>query len=225
MSLSDRNNLYRCAINHACAADLITTAIKEPWSLSDGIYTDSTGGYLRRLVPVSTWNENRQNYEIRSWYSLGEVCRLNMPMQMVVAVLGPMNGGRRHGYWSKALLHPQKSSLRFKKRSRHTIDGFKETWIPCWREDHDEITREKWLEAMNLDGVLRESLFVVPIPVPEELERQRIVDLGKRQMERIIQLEETPDFQLSTCDGPLAPCPFRICCPSGHPKDGGFDRI
>lgn len=232
----DHTNLYRCAVNHAAAADIIVTAARkgEAWRVPDppnaswisSALMDPGGRQLRRFLAVSSWSDERAFYETRSWFSLGEVCQYRLPMQMVVAVLGVMNGGRRHGYWSKALLHPQHSSLRFRRRSRGSVEGFKETWIPVWREEHDEIDREKWLQGMLDDGVLQESLFVVNIPVPEESEVFKIQELGKRQVDRVSALKLLPEKQLTTCHDPLSPCPFRVCCwsqPESHPQDGGFD--
>lgn len=231
-------NLYRSVMNHAAIADLITTAIRQApnshWILprekskswSSSAFMDPDGSRLRRFIPVSGWSTEREQHEIRSWYGIGEVCMLNMPMQMVVANLGPMNGGRRHGPWSKALLHPQHSSLRFKKRSRGTIDGFKETWLPVFREEHDEIDRGKWLQAMMEDDVLRDVLFVVDIPVPVDHEADRIREMAKGKLDAIAKLRKLPEKQLSTCDGPLAPCPFRDCCwaqPEAAPCSPLFD--
>ncbi len=234
-------SLYDCALNHAAIADIVTTAILQTPTQHqlmngrvDGWQSSAmvSGNYLRRFTAVSSWGKERQAHESRSWYALGEVCRLNMPMQMIVAVLGPLNGARRHGYWSRALLHPTHSSVRFRKRSRATIEGFKETWIPIFREEHDEIERRTWLQGMLEDGVLRDTLIVVDIPVPGELERNRIVDLGKRKMEALNRISwgsELPGKQLSTCDGPLAPCPFRGCCwAQEETKPGpltGFDEL
>lgn len=218
----DSVNVYRSVVNHAAIADIVTTAIRRP---GQPPWDDST---LRRFLPVTAWNDTRKQHEIRSWDGIGEVCRTGLPMQMVVAVLAQTSGGRRHGYWSKALLHPQRSSLRFKKRTRATIEGFKESWIPCWREDHDEITRDKWLQSMMDDGVLQESLFVVNIPVPGELEVRSVNDLAVRQMDRLNGITELPDKQMSTCDGPLHPCEFRHCCwgqTESRPEEGGFDQI
>ncbi len=236
------HNLYRCALNHASIADLVTTSIRKPedqpcktvtkcstWNISSLI--DPGENYLRRFLPVSTWNPERQNHEIRSWFGIGEVCMVKMPMQMIVAILGPMNGGRRHGFWSKGLLHPQKKSLRFRlSRKAHVkIEGFKESWIPVYKEEHDEISRDKWLEAMNEDGVLPDSLFIVNIPVPGELELQRIRDMAARKMDVIARLTELPEKQLSTCHSPLGNCPFVSCCwaqPEVNPcVDGGFNSI
>lgn len=237
---AEHTNLYRSVMNHAAIADVIATAIRQGqnsnWILSrdknrswsSSAFMDSGGSTLRRFIPVSTWNPERQEHETRSWYGIGEVAMLNMPMQLVVANLGPMSGGRRHSPWAKALLHPQHSSLRFKKRSRGTIDGFKETWIPIFREEHDEIGREKWLEAMIADDVLQELLFVVRIPVPGDLEAGRIRDMAKRKLDVMRRTTELPDKQLSTCDGPLAPCPYRGCCwaePETVPTDQSFDAV
>lgn len=233
-------NTHRSALNHAAIADIIATALRKPGTLSCQIplntsenwlssaLVDPEGKSLRRFVPVGTWNVGRAEHERRSWYSIGEVAMMKMPMQMIVAQLGVLNGGRRHGYWSKALLHPRHSHIRFKKRSRGTIDGFKETWIPMWREDHDEIDRATWLQAMFEDDVLQESLFIVDIPYPEESEAQRIRDIAMRKMDVLTRIRELPDKQLSTCDGPLEPCPFRQCCwqqPEAAPTVQDFDAV
>lgn len=233
----DGSNVYRVAVNHSAIADIVATAIRKPgepawlkppavpdWISSASI--DSTGSYLRRFLPVSTWNEDRQRHEIRSWFTLGETATYGLPMQLIVAILGPTAGGRRTGYFSKALLHPSRSSLRFRLRSRKTVEGFKESFTSIYREEHDQISREQWLDAMHADGVLADSLFVVHVPVPGELEIQAIRDLAKRRLDALPL--ELPDRQLSTCDGPLAACPFRVCCwsqPESRPDDGGFDEV
>lgn len=233
LELSDSLNVYRTAMNHAAIADLVVTAVKSRWQILPPI-----GGwvpaclrganYLRRFLAVSHWNEDRELFERQSWYCLGEVAHYRIPMQLVVANIGHMSGGRRVGYWSKALLHPQRSHLRFKRKSRGTIEGFKESWSPVYREDNDRISRDQWLQSMLEDDVLQESLFVVNIPVPEEAECRRIEELAKRQLNRVQQIRELPDRQLSTCFDPIRPCPFRVCChgqTESGPELGGFDRI
>ncbi len=237
----DKHNVYRAVMNHAGIADIVTTAIRKEgqsaWlpigksrdiNWNSSCLIDPTGNFLRRFVPAGSWNQERQEHEIRSWYGLAEVCMAKLPMQMVVAQLGNMNGGRRHGHWSKALLHPRNAGIRFKLRSRMTIDGFKETWIPVWREEHDDIGRQRWLDAMHEDRVLEEVLFVVDIPLPGELEAQRIRDMASRKLDEISKLTALPEKQLSTCDGPLAPCPFRGCCwgePEMAPSSPLFDAV
>lgn len=201
-------------------------SVDSSWSSS--AFVDPTGRFLRRFIPVGNWTPERAQHEMRSWYGLGEVCMAKMPMQMVVAQLGPMNGGRRHNPWAKALLHPQHSSLRFRLRSRARVDGFKETWVPVYREEHDEIERERWLQAMIDDGVLQDLLFVVAIPLPGELEAERIRDMAKRKLDAALAVTKLPEKQLSTCDGPLAPCPFRDCCwgqPETGPNSQLFDAV
>lgn len=238
LEVADATNIYRCAVNHAAVADIAVTATLkgETWATppisstwNPACLMDKSGTHLRRFLAVSSWNDERVFYEKNSWFGLGEVANLQLPMQMVVCVIGTMSGGRRHGHWSKALLHPQHSHLRFKLKRSSTIEGFKETWLPIYREDHDEIGRDRWLQGMYDDGVLQDSLFVVNIPIPPEPECVRIQDLAKRQFERLNHLQEIPDPHLSTCHDPIHPCPFRVCC-WGQPKESpsektGFDRI
>lgn len=235
-------NLYRCVINHAAIADLVVTAIRQngerwvplefPCGQANGWNTSALmspdGSHLRRFLAVSHWSDDRESYERMSWYVYGEIAHFGMPMQMAVAVIGPMTGGRRHSHWAKALLHPSHSELRFRLRRRSKVEGFAESWQVVYREEHDEIARERWLASMHMDEVLNESLFVVNIPVPEESERATIRELAKRQLERLHAITALPEKQLTTCNNPLHPCPFRACCwsqPESRPEDGGFDEL
>jgi hypothetical protein len=237
LELPNRNqHLYPSAISHAAVADMVVTAIRnqnhEVWqpgpdpvdSWISSVQLDPTGTRLRRFLAVSTWSADRELYERQSWYCLGEVAHYGMPMQLVVAVLGPMVNGRRHNPWAKGLLHPQGSDLRFKLRRRSSVEGFKESWKPIYREEHDEIQRERWLGAMAMDEVLPELLFVVEIPVPED--SAAIRKLAAHQLERMAGLRWTPPKQLSTCRNPIHPCPFQACCwgqPETKPSFNGYD--
>jgi hypothetical protein len=239
LDITDSINTYRCAINHAAAADLVVTALRKnnrPWlELPNRVngwkassMMDADGALLRRFLAVSSWNEDREFFEKHSWYVLGDIAHYMMPMQLVVCVLGPMSGGRRRGPWSKAQLHPHHSELRFRVRRRRSLENFKETWLPIYREEHDEIDREKWLACMAQDEVLQESLFVMHIPVPETSRLDAIRELAERQLARAMLTGHIPDKQLSTCHNPIAPCPFRACCwndPEQGPEAGGYDRI
>ena len=229
---------YTSAICHAAAADVIVTAIRqtnnEVWSPGpdpvgswiSSAQMDPAGRRLRRFLAVSGWGDDREAYERQSWYCLGEVAHYEMPMQLVVAVIGPMSGGRRHNAWSKALLHPQGSELRFRLRRRSRVDGFAETWRPIYRYEHDEISRTKWIGSMALDEVLGELLFVREIPVPEPEEAAAIREIAKRQLENLSKIRWTPPKQLTTCLNPIHPCPFRSCCwgkPETKPTFDGYD--
>jgi hypothetical protein len=244
LDIADSTNIYRCAMNHAAAADLVTTVIRqgargEAWidaghahrgappisGWQTSAFMDASSAKLRQFIAVSHWSEEREFFEKHSWKVLGEIAYWGEPMELVVAVLGPMSGGRRHSHWSKAQLHPQGSELRFRIRRRRSTEGFRETWLPVYREDHDEISREKWIQGMLDDDVIRDSLFVVNVPVPDEAALQQIRNLASQQLEnaRIFYL---PAKQLSTCHNPIAPCPFRACCwsePESKPEDGGYD--
>lgn len=239
--IPDPSHIHRSAVNHAAIADIVTSTIRKPsdpaWrtesqmdedGLRDSCFMDSTGTFLRHFIPVTAWGEERQTHEVRSWHCLGQVCQWKMPMQLVVAVLGPVRLGRRSNPWSRGLLHPMRSHLRFKLRNRGMVDGFKETWTPVVREEHAEIDRSKWMQAMLDDGVLRELLFSIEIPVPSAQDMRAIRELRKRQTDKLLSFIRLPGKQLSTCDGPLVPCPFRSCCwssPESVPDDGGFDRV
>lgn len=234
-------HVFATVLDHAAIADIVTIAIRKPgedpwrheyhpdggdWNKAG--YLDPKGTHLRRFIPVSSWSTERARYETRSWAGLGEVCRWKMPMQMVVAVLGPMKNGRRQGHWSRALMHANNKRIRFKLRTASSVKTFKESWIRVRREEHAEISRGRWLHDMLEDDVMQESLFVVDIPVPGEIEAQAIRDLQARQLDKVMRLSTLPEKQMSTCGGPLAPCQFLPCCwgtPEAGPEAGGFDAL
>jgi hypothetical protein len=117
------------------------------------------------------------------------------------------------------------------------VEGFKDSWQPVYREEHDEIPRDRWLQSMRDDDVFSDALFVVNVPVPEAPQIQIIRDLAQRQLQRLDDIlpgklytgpPHIPEKQLTTCRNPLHPCPFRACCwsdPESKPEDGGYDRI
>jgi len=233
---------YQAVINTACLADILATALRkpdvEPWIVPDPTLTphwvssaflDPTASHLRRLVIVSHWSEERKLSEVRSWYSLGEVCQFALPMQMVVAVIGQVRDGRRHSPWCKGLLNPNfHAKIRFQKRQGRNTQGFKDTWEVAWREDHGEIDREKWLQAMLEDDVLREHLFIVDIPVPRETGVKVVREMAARKLTVLRSLRGVPEKQLTGCEGPISPCPFRWCCwddPERAPDRRGYDNL
>ena len=218
----------------ACLADVVTCALRKPgdapWDLppeqplwTPSCYLSSDGLHLRRVVLASSWNDDRHYSECRSWFSLGEVCRYGLPMQMAVIVLGQSRGGKRHGPWARALRHPANKTLRFRKK--HAVsEGFKNTWLDVWREDYDDISTQDWLQGMLNDGVLQDVCFMVEIPVPGEVARQKVLDMGTRKLETLENMKELPDPQLTGCDWPQ-PCAFRTPCHGGREPQKGVFRI
>lgn len=238
---SKEHNLYDQAIHLASISDLVCQAVRvgkeQPWTLPkpiqlgngpmwhSGAYLAPDGSHLRRICLVSGWSDDRHFSEARSWRSIGEVCAYGLPMKQVVVVLGQNRSGKRHGYWSKAVLHPVNRKVRFRKRL-HAEEGFKSSWLPIFREDHDEISSQTWLESMLADGVLEDSLFIVDIEVPTSGARQAILDLASRKLERLWKIKNLPDKNLSTCDWP-SPCLFRSNCHRDEQPSGryGFVKV
>lgn len=239
--VSDHHDVYMQCIHTAALADLICCALRtstdEPWTLAEPIqlgagpiwHTDAMlspdGRFLRRVVLASHWADDRHYSEARSWFSLGEVSAYGLPMQEAVIVLGQNREGKRHGYWSKGLLHPANKKLRFRKRTK-VSEGFKDSWQPIFREDHDEISTREWLDAMHTDGVYQDVCFRVDIPLPDKISRQKIVDLAASKLDGIHKTTSLPDQQLSTCDWPSV-CRYRNACHSGNSPNGkyGFVQI
>jgi hypothetical protein len=220
------HQVYDACTSTACLADILSVAIRKPkegpWRVPEtlvgksyvwnsGALLDPTGTFLRRFVLASSWSPDRQLAEVNSWRSLGEVVQYQMPMQMIVAVLGPHRDGKRHSPFTKGLLHPRSHKLRFRKKSQSTSTEFKESWDRVWREDRGEILPHQWLSAMIEDDVLKEHLFVVDVPVPEESKIQELKDLAERKLQAVWNLGQVPDRQLSGCFSPTQ-CQYIHCC-------------
>jgi hypothetical protein len=233
------HQVYPSAIHHACLADILVSAIRKPgdspWIVPETLTNwkpsammDRDGSRLRQFLAVSYWNEDRQRSAIQSWSVIGEVCMYDMPMQLVVAVIGNMREGRRHSPWTRGYLHPSHKGLRFRRRGKNAADGFNERWLHIWRDDHGEINRETWIQRMAEDAILQEQMFVVDVEVPEQAERDRIRSMARCKDSAVRSLEVLPDPVLSVCRDPISPCPFLCCCwshPESRPEDGGFDPI
>ncbi len=236
---TDIHNIYDVVVHHACLADILVSAIRKPadppWLLPEpvqnwrsGCYLSPDGSHLRRVVLVTHWTDEREVSESRSWFSIGEIIHYELPMQLVVLVIGQQRNGKRHSPWAAGFLHPQNHTLRFRKKGRSVSEVFNDKWERINREDHAEISRETWLNGMLKDDVLPEVCFRVDVPVPEKQRRNKILGLVKRQMDRLESIKRTPDPNLSTCYWPV-PCQFRKCChvlPEREPSEqNGFIQI
>jgi hypothetical protein len=178
-----RPHLHTSVIHHAALSDVLTTALRKPgapaWGLpppavvnglpwASSAFLDPSGTKLRRVVLVTSWNDDRHYSDIQSWYGMGEVVAYGLPMQMAVLVLGSHRDGRRSGPWTKGFLHPQNHKLRFRKRAKVTSEVFSDKWEQVWREDRGEISTREWLGAMLEDDVLRDVCFSRhPAPFPD----------------------------------------------------------
>ena len=236
---SDQDEVYSEVIHHAALSDVLVTAIRkpkdEPWITPTPVQCwtpdclmSPDGKYLRRIAIVSHWNDQRHYSECRSWYAAGEIAHYELPMQLVVLVIGQERLGKRQSPWVSGFLHPMNHTLRFRKKQRGTSEVFNDKWEKIWREDHAEITRETWLNSMLKDDVLPQVCFRVTIPVPEKIHCQRIRDIAARKMENLGKVKETPEPNLSSCDWPV-PCLFRRLCHTiperGPSRNNGFIRI
>lgn len=229
-------HIYGQVIHHAALADILVSTLRKaadpPWAVppnvqswTPGCFLAPDGNSLRRIVLVSHWTDARHYSECRSWFSLGEVCHYKMPMQLAVLIIGQERNGKRSSPFTTGFCHPMNKQLRFRKKSKAAMEVFNDKWAKILREDHAEISRETWLAAMLQDDVLPEVAFKVDIPVPEEVQRQRIVDMAARKLEQLYAITEKPQPNLSTCDFPV-PCQFRGLChtlPEREPSEkNGF---
>lgn len=100
--------------------------------------------------------------------------------------------------------------------------------MPVWREDHDRITREEWLAAMEADSVTEELHLSIPVVLPSRTKLDTLRDLIARKTERLEKLRGLPEPSYSACDNVINPCSFRDCClatPESIPREPGFVRL
>ena len=234
---SDQHDLHAQAIHLCSLSDIIATAVrrKEPWKpappveLGEGLQWESdaflepSGDCLRRILCVSSWNNDRHYATCRGWGTLGSMCAYGLPMKIAVVVLGSQRDGRYHSPWTKGLMHPVSKQLRFRKKSE---GKFKDTWKQVLREDRAEISTTEWLDGMLNDGVLQDSLLLIEVPLPSAEIQKQIRELAIRNLEEIYETEELPRQQLSTCFWPHK-CQFLSPCHKGETPSSrfGFVRI
>lgn len=236
--LDSKQHDIHSEVVHLCSiADIVSSVVrkKEPWiplgalEVGEGLrwendaYLEPSGEGLRRILCVGSWNEDRHYAVCHSWGTLGTMCLAGMSMKVGVVLLGQHRDGRYHGPWSKGLLHPVNKKIRFRKK---TEGRFKDSWIPVWREDRDDLSTKEWLSAMLDDGVLESSLLLIDIPLPDSKVQKEIRDRAARQLKRIYETQQLAEKQLSTCFWPR-PCEFQKCCHSDMEPNGryGFVRI
>lgn len=214
--------VYAQALHLASLADLIVTVIRAegpPWGrpedgTANGLpwvsscFLEPSGVRLRRIVIVSQWSVDRRLSESHSWYSLGEICAYSMPMTETIIVVGQNRDGKHHSPWSKGWLRTRFKTLRVRKRSG---EGFDSDWIPIWREERDEISRDKWMDVMRDDGVFPDLMFDVEVPLPCADIANKIRRLIEKRLTTLHKMKEAPSPSISQCDWPV-PCAFREAC-------------
>jgi hypothetical protein len=233
LNVPEQCNLYDSAIHYASLADILVSVIRKPddpaWLVTENGFMSPDGAHLRRFVLVSHWTRDRHYSECRSWRTLYPMSQTGLPMQILVFVIGQERNGKRHSHWTKALRHTiGRTNIRFRRRVGNTSGGFRDSWTEIWREDHDEISREMWLNALLKDDVLRDLCFTIPMPELTRAQRQFFKDLARRKLDKIERMKEKPPLQLTNCDWPVK-CQFLQCChslPEKEPSEKlGFIQI
>jgi hypothetical protein len=228
---------YEICLHHASIADILAAHLRpmgsSAWRIPPDLenwqsrcYMSPGGAELRRVILVRDWDDYRLAAEYHSWRTLGEMVAYELPMTFYVMVLGQSKNDKRYSAWTQGLMHPRNMGLRFRKRDKHQKE-FVDSWQKVWREDRAEITREKWLESMAKDGVLKELAFTreIQLPAPEKLKEIR-ADL-KAQEREFGRIKGTPPRRYGVCDWPI-PCQFNHNCwgeKTTEPNEKRFVRL
>lgn len=232
------SGVYPIALHIAALADISTTLLRasQPaWarpadrtiqSLNwvSSAYLDASHVRLHRVLLVDRWSDERSKAERLGWKTLGEQSVYELPMTVHVVVLGQRRDGKHHGPFSKGFLHPQGRMLRIRKRTGESFSG---KWTIAWREEQDTISRAKWIDQMEADGVLPESLFTIDCEPPAPKLGSEIRQLAERKLRQIQETTQVPDMNPSSCWWPT-PCAFAHCCWESHREPNsryGFVRL
>jgi hypothetical protein len=231
---SRQHDIHAEVVHLSTLIDIVISSVRKPtdapWGIPESLerwksscFLSPDGSHLRKIVFVSGWSKDRHYALCRDWGALGEVAFHNIPLHIVVVVLGTHQDGRYKSFWTRALRHPVNKTLKFRKK-QNIASGFKNTWDEIFREDHDEYTTTQWLEGMLKDDVLRDVLFRVDVNVQEKPVRQRIIDLANRKLDRIEKLKSLPDENLSGCSWPIK-CDFIRSCHNGDEPSGRYGFV
>jgi hypothetical protein len=215
------SGVYPIALHTASLADLVTTLLRcgdlraRPEDKTVGsvnwvssAYLGASGVRLHRVLLVSRWSSDRAKAERYSWHTLGEQSVYELPMTIHVVVLGQRRDGKYHGSFSKGWLHPHGRMLRIRKRSGESFSG---RWTIAWREEQDTISRDKWSETMEADGVMEDSMFEIECEPPSQKMSSEIRLLAENKLRQIQEYKRVPDMNPSSCFWPT-PCQFVGCC-------------
>lgn len=215
------SGVYPIALHTASLADLVTTMLRQdaiwgrPADKATGTanwvssaFLNQSGLRLHRVLMVDRWSEERSKAERHAWKTLGEQSVYELPMTIHVIVLGQRRDQKHHGAFSKGYLHPHGRMLRIRKRSGESFSG---KWTIAWREDHDTISREKWIAQMEADGALQDSLFTIACEPPAPKLASEIRLLAENKLQKIKDTTGIPDLNPGVCWWPV-PCPFSGCC-------------
>jgi len=215
------SGVYPIALHTASLADIVTTLLRSndlrarPADKTTGTSTWVSSAYLgvsglrlHRVLLVSRWSSERSKAEKYAWETLGEQSVYELPMTIHIVVLGQRRDGKHHGPFSKGYLHPHGRMLRIRKRSGESFSG---RWLQAWREEQDTISRDKWIEQMDADGVMQDSLFTIECEPPPAKLSSEIRHLAERKLRQIQETMKVPDMNPSSCWWPV-PCQFSECC-------------
>jgi len=220
------SGVYPIALHNAALADLVTIllrALEPPWarpedrtvqgvSWASSAFLDPSGVRLHRVLIVDRWSDERSKAEQYSWKSLGEQSVYELPMTIHVVVIGQRRNGKHIGPFSQGYLHPRSRTLRIRKR---TGEGFSKDWTRVWREEQDTISRAKWIDQINEDGVMQDAIFTLDCDPPPIKLASEIRALAESRMRQIQETKKAPGMNISQCWWPTA-CAFRHCCWVSH---------
>lgn len=215
------SGVYAIALHTAAIADIVTTLLRpvgftaRPADRVTGTATwvsssflSQSGLRLHRVLMVDRWSDERSKAEQHSWKSLGEQSVYELPMTVHVVVLGQRRNQKYHGAFSKGYLHPHGRMLRIRKRDGESFSG---KWTQAWREEQDTISRDKWIEQMDADGALQDSLFEIECEPPSKKMASEIRLLAESKLTQIQEMKGVPSLQPSSCFWPT-PCAFAHSC-------------
>lgn len=173
-------------------------------------------GRLHRWITTDSWSPSDLPRELHSWWVLGDVCVLNLPLTLHILSIGSMRNGRRSSPFTRAWRHPGLVNLpmRFKRKDGKEFEG----WKPVYLSDN-KVSVESWTAQLIREGVTSDIIHNIPVNVPNDTQRSIVMRDILLESVRIRELTggwmDQP-MSRNACDGHV-PCAFQDACYSSSP--------
>jgi len=181
-------------------------------------FADDSGA-LHRWITVDAWTEDDLAREMHSWYVIGDMVALGVPMTLHVVIIGQERKGRRASPWARAYKNPAMPSLRYRFKRSESSEA-------AWLVDMPGESPDEWVERMYKEGAAQALVQHAEVMLPDA--RVCTDTVGQMLREGIAMRDATTDresipwsawpMSRGACDL-WVPCYFQACCyPTTQPE-------
>lgn len=196
---------------------LLTLADAPDTPLGDGLVwralaSRDESSALHRWHTCDGWNADDLSRELHSWFTLGDIAALRVPMTIHSVEIGRTRGGRHTSAWTRAWRNPSlpNTGYHFRTRTGKPLDG----WTPVRMTDFTVDVGE-WVETMHAEGGEAGLVHHTHVSVPsdaacDEILRQ-VREVGYAMRADANAEWNSLPMSRGACDT-LSPCPWQGAC-------------